>query len=81
MHDIHNVSRDIQYMMLLIGEVTVCQPRAGYPELISKSHKLFQEIDHNILPSVMKDIPCFLEGCIDPPLKTELSVNSYKYRD
>lgn len=43
--------------------------------------KLFQEIDHNILPSVMKDIPCFLEGCIDPPLKTELSVHSYKYRD
>lgn len=67
--------------MLLIGEVTACQPKAGYPELISKSHKLFQEIDHNILPSVMKDVPSFLEGCIDPYLKTESSVNSHKYRD
>ena len=43
MHDIHNVSRDIQYMMLLIGEVTVCQPRAGYPELISKSQNYFRK--------------------------------------
>ena len=48
---------------------------------ISKINKSSWEIDHSILPSVMKDILNSLEGYIDPHLKTESSVDSHKYKD
>ena len=64
-------------MGLFIGEVNVCQSKAGTQTYPDKSS---WEIDHSILSSVMKYIPSSLEGCTDPHLKTESSVDSHKCR-